>query len=37
MDILGDEQLIKTAQIKDWKKMKWPDLKDKPAVFLIQA
>lgn len=35
VDLFTREYIIKTASIADWKKMKWPKLSNRQAVFLI--
>lgn len=36
-DLTGPSQLIKTAPISQWKKQKWPNIENKPTIFLIEA
>jgi len=37
LDIGGANQEVITESVKNWQKMKWPELKKRPAVFLIQC
>lgn len=37
VDIYNNNSIIKTASLEDWKKMKWPLLKDRNAVFLFNT
>jgi 16S rRNA (cytidine1402-2'-O)-methyltransferase len=37
LDMSSENEFILTKNIKDWKKEKTPDLKNKPCVFLIQC
>jgi len=36
-DITSPEEIIKTMQIKEWKKTKTPDINKKPCIFILQA
>ncbi|MCH9812024.1 SAM-dependent methyltransferase [bacterium] len=37
LDLGSKQQQVLTHSVKQWKKMQWPDLKKRPAVFLIQT
>ncbi len=37
IDLFKKDEFIKTAFIKDWNKMKWPEFNDKPTVFLFNT
>lgn len=37
LDIGSSSQEVITDTVKNWKKRKWPELKKRPAVFLIQC
>jgi 16S rRNA (cytidine1402-2'-O)-methyltransferase len=35
IDLTGPNQYIKTATVKQWKQMKWPEMDKVPAIFLM--
>lgn len=37
LNLFMKDMFIRTAAIENWKQMKWPHMKDKQAVFLINA
>lgn len=37
INLSSDKEFIKTASIKDWKNLKWPDIDKVPTMFLISA
>ena len=37
VDLTAPEEYVKTLQIKDWAKEKWPELHKRPAIFLLLA